>query len=215
MNNKSSVVDAISVWAMKEIGYTDPLAAEDGTIDLMTDAEFALYDDKRSQHPALDNPEMDAALDLDECYINLNWLRHSLIDIRWPDGISCWRCGSKDVRKGKKANGEWSFVCRDCLARFSFTSQTALHHTKFSLDYWVAIIVILGRARGAGKYKVRKYWAAADEVSLLLDLEPSSVYAMFNRIEKVADLSQCQNGMALLKSCLSTTPGADNYARTK
>lgn len=70
-----------------------------------------------------------------------------LIDIRWPDGMTCKHCGGKsfDVREGKTR----AYRCNTCHKFMSPTTGTIFHRTRTSLREWfVAIFLVAADKRG-------------------------------------------------------------------
>lgn len=69
----------------------------------------------------------------DEC-------REYLIDLRWPNGLACLRCGSVDVTTLPKRN---LFQCSDCRYQFSVTTNTIMHDSHLPLRKWMLAIYLI------------------------------------------------------------------------
>jgi len=72
--------------------------------------------------------------------------RAYLEELRWPDGVTCVRCGSTRVTfleaRGKHA-------CRDCRYQFRVTAGTVLHDSHVPAHKWlVAVALMLESAEG-------------------------------------------------------------------
>ncbi|MDD5263560.1 MAG: IS1595 family transposase [Candidatus Bipolaricaulis sp.] len=61
--------------------------------------------------------------------------RH-LRDMRWPDGVTCPRCGSKAVTY-MESRHQWQCECR---YQFSVTSATVFHKTHIDLPRWLMAV---------------------------------------------------------------------------
>ena len=65
---------------------------------------------------------------------------------RWPDALSCIRCGSNDARSFLVQRGSTHrriFQCNDCRYQFSSTTGTIFHHSRISLLKWFVGIYLL------------------------------------------------------------------------
>ncbi len=56
-----------------------------------------------------------------------------LKEVRWPDGIVCEGCGSKNVGKIRTRK---TYQCRECRDQFSVTSGTICHRKHLDLMEW-------------------------------------------------------------------------------
>ena len=57
------------------------------------------------------------------------------VDVRWPDGVACVRCGSLNVltRQGRSPA---TFRCRDCKREFSVKTGTVMQSSNLPLTSW-------------------------------------------------------------------------------
>lgn len=77
-----------------------------------------------------------------------------LIDIRWPNGVSCPHCNKKEVYR---RSWELGFKCRSCNSSFSVTAGTMFHSTKLPLSKWfLAISVILSAKKGISSLQLAR-----------------------------------------------------------
>src|SRR6478736_3469205 len=61
---------------------------------------------------------------------------------RWPDGVTCPRCGSHEV--GRLKSAKWKWRCSTCgkggTYHFSHIAGTVLENTKLPLRYWFRLL---------------------------------------------------------------------------
>lgn len=80
--------------------------------------------------------------------------RALLIRLRWPYGVECLRCKSKDVFEVTNYS---KFECKECGYQFSVTTQTVFHDTHLSLEIWFMAVLLLVEARkGISANQVRR-----------------------------------------------------------
>lgn len=78
--------------------------------------------------------------------------RH-LRDMRWPDGVTCPRCGSKRVTYLESRN-RWQCECR---YQFSVTAGTIFHKTYVDLPRWLrAIWLVCHSPKGISSAQIRR-----------------------------------------------------------
>ncbi len=70
--------------------------------------------------------------------------RDTLESLRWPDGVTCVRCGGDDLNDLGKHN-RWS--CRSCRHQFSVTAGTIMHDTHLPLRKWFLAIYLMCESR--------------------------------------------------------------------
>jgi transposase-like protein len=79
--------------------------------------------------------------------------RDYLMNLRWPDGVRCPRCGFQKVSRigwtdkpdGKK--GRRQFDCNSCRYRFSVTTGTVFHDSHLPLWKWFAATYLMCESR--------------------------------------------------------------------
>jgi transposase-like protein len=82
--------------------------------------------------------------DLFRMYSSDEQCRALLKKLRWPYGVECLRCKSKDVFE----LAEYAkFECRECGYQFSVTTQTIFHDTHLALETWLMAVLLLVEAR--------------------------------------------------------------------
>ena len=78
------------------------------------------------------------------------------VSVRWPDGIECPVCGSKDiqVRENRKP---MSYRCRGCWVSFSVKSHSVMHRSRLPLTTWgMAIYLMATHLRGISSMKLAR-----------------------------------------------------------
>lgn len=63
-----------------------------------------------------------------------------LAAMRWPDGVECPRCGSKEVTR-LSTRKKWQ--CRECRYQFSVTAGTIFHKTYVDLPRWMMALWLM------------------------------------------------------------------------
>lgn len=71
-----------------------------------------------------------------------------LIDVRWPHGPRCSKCGNRGLNWIKTRR---LFQCEQCRHQFSVTAGTALHRSRLSLGIW------FGAAEEIIQYRSRSF----------------------------------------------------------
>jgi len=80
--------------------------------------------------------------------------RRALEDIRWPDGITCLRCGSKSTTPVKNRP---THVCNACAYQFSVMVGTVLQDTKIPLWKWfLATFMICESRKGVSSNQLKR-----------------------------------------------------------
>jgi transposase-like protein len=105
-------------------------------------------------------------IDLVEKYSNEDACRSYLEGLRWADGVTCPRCGSKSISRVEKYH---IFDCNSCRYQFSVTSGTIFHDTHLPLWKWFTAIYLMieskkgisanqmKRTLGVGSYRTAWY----------------------------------------------------------
>ncbi len=72
--------------------------------------------------------------------------RAYLEGLRWPDGVTCPRCGSDKISRIKTRD---QLDCDSCRYRFSITAGTVFHASHLPLWKWfIAVYLIVGAEKG-------------------------------------------------------------------
>ena len=66
--------------------------------------------------------------------------REALEELRWPDGVSCTRCGSRELLDLVNQN-RWE--CKSCGYQFSVMSGTIMHDSHLPLRKWFLAIYLM------------------------------------------------------------------------
>ena len=70
--------------------------------------------------------------------------RQALVELRWPNGIACPRCGSLDIRNSYTRE---QYDCGSCGYQFSVTSGTIFHDSHLPLTKWFMAVYLMVEAR--------------------------------------------------------------------
>lgn len=111
--------------------------------------------------------------------------RKILEDIRWPDGIECPHCKSKNIVRihGKSEKVRDGLLrCKDCRKQFTVTVGTIMHRSHITLRQWVqAFYSICSHKKGVsslqlqrnlGLHSYRSAWHLTHRVRLAMKEEP-------------------------------------------
>lgn len=63
--------------------------------------------------------------------------------VRWPSGVSCFRCGCVDVSPVKSRRVRPIYYCTGCKTQFSVTTGTVMEDTKIPLHKWLMAIHLM------------------------------------------------------------------------
>src|SRR3989440_4830975 len=78
-----------------------------------------------------------------------------LTEMRWPEGVSCPRCGSADVSKLMLPRRIWN--CRGCKKQFSVKVGTIFEDSPLGLDKWLpATWMIVNAKNGISSYELHR-----------------------------------------------------------
>ena len=79
-----------------------------------------------------------------EKYSDDDACREALAGLRWPDGITCPRCESKDIRNSYTRD---QYDCGSCEYQFSVTANTIFHDSHLPLTKWFLGIYLICSAK--------------------------------------------------------------------
>jgi transposase-like protein len=114
-------------------------------------------------------PSMMTLTELTERFPNEDSCRAYLVSMRWPNGVSCPRCGNEKVHKLSRP---WTWQCKKCSAqgyRFSPLVGTIFENTNYPLRTWFQVIYLMctskkgisalqiHRTIGSGSYRTAWY----------------------------------------------------------
>ena len=64
------------------------------------------------------------------------------VQVRWPDGVCCPKCGSLNVQE-RPTRKPQPYRCRDCRKDFSVRTDTLMHGSNLGLQIWVIAIYLM------------------------------------------------------------------------
>ncbi|MBI2851670.1 MAG: IS1595 family transposase [Chloroflexi bacterium] len=80
--------------------------------------------------------------------------REALVELRWPDGVTCPRCSSKNIRNSYTRD---QYDCASCDYQFSVTSGTIFHDSHLPLRKWfVAIFLMVEAKKGMSANQLKR-----------------------------------------------------------
>jgi transposase-like protein len=82
--------------------------------------------------------------DLNQMFSTDEQCRALLKKLRWPYGVECLRCKSKNVFE---LSDYAKFECVECGYQFSVTTQTIFHDTHLALEIWFMAVLLLVEAK--------------------------------------------------------------------
>ncbi len=93
-------------------------------------------------------------MSLVEKYSNEDACHTYLEELRWPDGITCPRCGSKSISKVRKYH---ALDCNSCRCRFSVTAGTIFQDTHLPLWKWFnAMYLMIESKKGISANQMKR-----------------------------------------------------------
>jgi transposase-like protein len=93
-------------------------------------------------------------VNLIERYHSEDSCRARLEELRWPDGVECPRCESKNIAR---MDDRHQYQCRSCRYQFSVTAGTIFHDTHLPLWKWfLAIYLIVESKKGISANQLKR-----------------------------------------------------------
>jgi transposase-like protein len=93
-------------------------------------------------------------VNLIERYHSEDSCRARLEELRWPDGVECPRCESKNVARMEDRH---QYQCRSCRYQFSVTAGTIFHDTHLPLWKWfLAVYLIVESKKGISANQLKR-----------------------------------------------------------
>ena len=78
------------------------------------------------------------------------------IEQRWPNGVECPGCSSKDIQHRTNRKPQ-PFRCNDCRKDFSVKSDTIMHASKLPLKAWgMALYLLVTNLKGVSSMKLHR-----------------------------------------------------------
>ena len=100
--------------------------------------------------------------DLDRC-------RELLVAYRWPDGVTCPRCGSKSVTWQPKYN-RWQCAVHHDLRQFTIKTGTIFEDSNVGLDKWLcAMWQVINCKNGVSSYEVHRAIGVTQKTAWFMD----------------------------------------------
>jgi transposase-like protein len=97
--------------------------------------------------------------------------------LRWPEGLTCIRCGSTRVLvfniRGRNRKGRHLYQCAVCRYQFSVTAGTVFHDSHLPLKKWFRAVVMVNSANED---------LSAKELQRQLDTTYKTAWYMLRRI---------------------------------
>lgn len=92
--------------------------------------------------------------------------RARLIELRWPNGVTCPRCQSQSISTIAERS---QYDCNACRYQFSVTSGTIFHDTHLSLSKWfLAIYLMTESKKGMSALQIKRTLCIAYETAWFL-----------------------------------------------
>lgn len=124
-----------------------------------------------------------------------------MIGLRWPDGITCPRCGSK-AANFIKTRRLW--ICKDCKKNFTVKVGTIMEDSPMGLDKWlITIWMIANTKRGISPLNVHR----------ILGITRKSARFLLHRIELAMQIEN-RSGLIVRNKTL-TVSKARNTAKSE
>ncbi len=102
--------------------------------------------------------------------------------LRWPDGVSCIRCGSKSV---SRIHGRGQFDCNSCRHQFSVTAGTYLQDSHLPLWKWVLAVYLMAESDGG---------ASANQIKTAIGVSYKTAWHLCHRVRAAVERERGSNG---------------------
>lgn len=107
--------------------------------------------------------------------------REILTRLRWPEGVTCSRCGNRNVWYVESRK---QFTCSECTYQFSVTTGTIFNDSHLPLTTWFMAVLLLVEARKG---------ISANQVKRTLGISYKTAWYLCHRIR--AAMAQCDKPM--------------------
>ena len=102
-------------------------------------------------------------------FANPDNCREYLVARRWPDGVTCPRCGSKNVKFQAKHN-RWQCGKAHPLRQFTLKTGTVMEESPIGLDKWLlAMWQVVNCKNGISSYEVHRAIGVTQKTAWFLD----------------------------------------------
>ena len=89
-------------------------------------------------------------------YSDLDTCQRVLVEQRWPDGVVCPTCGSRDVSYLSNQR-RWQCRTKHPLRQFSIKVGTIMEDSPLGLDKWMAVMWLIANAKnGISSYELHR-----------------------------------------------------------
>ena len=123
-------------------------------------------------------------LQLTKMFPNEEVAEQWFIQQRWPSGVTCVRCESKNIQV-RKTRKPQPYRCRDCRKDFSVKTDTLMHNSKLTLQQWAfAMYQMSTSLKGTSSMKLHRD----------LDITQKSTWHVGHRIRSMWDMAQEVSG---------------------
>jgi transposase-like protein len=108
------------------------------------------------------------------CFSDAKRCHEYMVAQRWPDGVTCPRCGSEKVKFQEKHN-RWQCASDHARRQFTLKTGTVFEDSALSLEKWLPAVWMIGSAKnGISSY----------ELSRALGVTQKSAWFMLHRIRE-------------------------------
>lgn len=129
---------------------------------------------KKKKGPGKSHREGMSLVELMRKFPNKEVAEKWFVENRWPDGISCPRCGCDNIQT-KTTHPEMPFRCRGCRKFFSVKTGTAMEGSNLDCQVWViAIFLLTTNLKGVSSMKLHRD----------LDITQKSAWHLAHRIRE-------------------------------
>ena len=123
-------------------------------------------------------------LQLTKMFPNEEVAEQWFIQQRWPSGVTCVRCESKNIQE-RKTRKPQPYRCRACRKDFSVKTDTLMHNSKLTLQQWAfAMYQMSTSLKGTSSMKLHRD----------LEITQKSAWHVGHRIRAMWEMSQQVSG---------------------
>ena len=112
-----------------------------------------------------------------EYFADKNNCREYLVAMRWPEGVECPACGSKNVKFSEKHN-RWQCASHHERRQFTLKTGTIFEDSPLGLDKWLAAMWLLVNSKNG---------VSSWEVSRSIGVTQKSAWFMMHRLREVLE----------------------------
>jgi transposase-like protein len=92
--------------------------------------------------------------------------RQALEELRWPNGVTCLRCGSSSISRIRTRR---QYDCNQCRYRFSVTTGTVFNDSHLALPKWfIAVFLMCESKKGVSANQIRRTLGVAQKTAWYL-----------------------------------------------